>query len=387
MSSSLYIGPPGVGKTTALVRYVILPALERQQRVVTNVPLNEAAFCDRLGCNLDGLIVLVSSEQIRSPNFWFTAENCGETITKAGDCIVIDECHEFYGPDQKIKSDAEVFRAVRLQRKYTGGVGNFSTNIVFATQLYEDMTRSLRNVCDSMYYMQKLTVVGKPDSFRVDIYADCRNSPTRGRPVNQLFGTYDAEYYSLYNSYSTGVGGFSSDAPGVETVTDSRLNVWNSTMGFGPFKVTLKQAKYLAGAVAVLSFSLLIFFFYNFLSSPLPGVSESKAIEQEPDTSASQSVSVPHATQPASAFSPKLNESSEYRLVGFYDMSGMLFAVIADKSGSYRYLMKGAFSETDFDIVHAGPASHIKYRGQVISYSTGSPLSVPNSASKMETSK
>lgn len=396
MSSSLYLGVPGAGKSFGIVRYVIVPALERGQRVITNIPLVEPALCDHLGKNLDGLIKLVSADDIRSPNFWFTAEGIGDTITRGGDCVVIDECHEFYGPDQKIKSDHEVFRAIRLQRKYTGGSGNFSTDIVFATQDYSDVCKSLRNVCGSMYYMQKLLVVGKPDTYRVDVYADCRKTPERGRPVNAMFGNYDPQFFPLYNSYSAGVGAFSSNAPGVEVITDDRLNVWNSKISIGPFKLTVKQAKYSAIALAALSSIIFIWVFVGYLTKPVvpsaPAAAPGAAPALAPGAaSSSVPTAAPGSSQgstPSASLSKAIpNESDEFRLVGFYELGASTYAVIADAKGKYRYLQSGAFSDTDFQLVHAGPATHIKFKGQVIAAWTGPAPIQGVSNTKMEKSK
>lgn len=403
MSSSLYLGTPGAGKTFGVVRYVILPALDRGQRVVTNIPLNELALVDHLRKNLDGLIVLVDEDQIRAPNFWFTTEGLGETTTKGGDLIVIDECHAFYGSDQKIKSDHEVFRAVRLQRKFAGGSGNFSTNIVFVTQDFRDVTTSLRAVCDSMYFMQKLVVVGKPNTFRVDVYGDCRKSPERGTVVSTMRGEYDPVYYGLYNSYSTGVGGLSSDQAGVELVTDDRLNVWNnSVFSFGRFSLSLRHAKWAGIVGTVITLLLSGILFYNVLSRPSPTVTgkvppaavATEGVEAPPAASAA---SAPVKTSSLSKPAPERpsglpDESTEFRLVGFYSLGVNKFAVIADRSGKYRYLQAGGFSETDFVLVQAGPATHIKLGGQVIAPWTGVPTPIPSeargtSASKMETSR
>lgn len=406
MSSSIYLGVPGAGKSFGIVRYVIVPALERGQRVITNIPLVEPALCDYLGKNLDGLIKLVNADDIRSPNFWFTAEGIGDTITQGGDCVVIDECHEFYGPDQKIKSDHEVFRAIRLQRKYTGGSGNFSTDIVFATQDYSDVCKSLRNVCGSMYYMQKLLVVGKPTTYRVDVYADCRKTPERGRPVNSMFGDYSPEIFPLYNSYSAGVGAFSSNAPGVEVITDDRLNIWNSKLSIGPFKLTMQQAKYWAIGFASVSLLALLWLFAGVLSAPVvpeapapavapaaaPGAASGAVPALAPGaTPASTPTAAPGSSlgsTPSASLSKAIpNESDEFRLVGFYELGASTYAVIADAKGKYRYLQSGAFSDTDFQLVHAGPATHIKFKGHVIAPWTGPAPIQGVSNTKMEKSK
>lgn len=367
MSSTLYVGSPGAGKTFGVTRYSIVPALDRGQRVVTNIPLREAALVDHLGKNLDGLIVLVNDEQILSPHFWFTAEGVGETITKPGDLIVIDEAHAYYGPDKKIKSDNEVFRAVRFQRKYAGGTGNFSTNIVFVTQLYSDITKSLREVCDSMYSMQKLVMVGKPDSYRVDIYADARQAPTRAKPINAQFGNYDPVYYTLYDSYSAGVGGFVSAGPGAEQVVDDRINIWNSPIGWGPFKVSLKKAKWIAVVSGVVLFSGLGYTFYSIVSRPVVPTAETvEAVTSAATPTASGSVP---AQPDLSTQAP--SDSNDLRLVGFYSFGQATVAVVVDDTGAYRYLTPGTDPETSFELVSAGPATHIRYKGRIVAPWTG----------------
>lgn len=381
MASSLYLGSPGAGKTFGVNRYVIKPALEKKQRVVTNIPLVAAAWNDHLGFNTDGLIRLVTSDEINAPNFWFTAEGVGSTITQPGDCIVIDECHEFYGTDRKIKSDSEVFRAVRLQRKYTGGEGNFSTDIVFVTQSYNDITRSLREVCESMFYMQKLKQVGQLDTYRVDIFSDCRQSPTRARPINQKFGKYEPEYYALYNSYSTGVGGFAAETPGAESEGDERLNIWNSRMFFG--LLTMKQAKYIGMGITTVAILVGLWLFSSliFKSKEPPKVDikpPASAVASAPSAPAAlPTVSMPNQPNTAQlpvASSPapippvvddiKKDESSEYRLVGIYRFNGLPVAAIVDSAGKYRYLM-------DFDLIQSGPATYIKHKGKIIAPWTG----------------
>lgn len=374
--SALYLGPPGVGKSLSLVRYVALAAIMRGQRVLTNIPLVELAFAQRLKSDVSGLIRLVTSQEIQAPNFWFCAEGVGETISKGGDCIIIDEAHEFYGSDKKIKSDDEVFRAIRFQRKYTGGPGNWSTSISFASQVYEDFSPQIRNVCDSMYFMQKLTVVGAPDSYRVDIYSDARKTPSRGKPVNQLFGKYDDEYYCLYNSYATGVGGFSSTAPGTETINDDRLNIWNRRFGWGPISINMRQAKYLGIAFVVAVFSVAGYTLYRSVTKTKATIVKAPLSSAAPADHAGLPSTTPRAAGTSPASPPVIDdfrkdEASDYRLIGFYTFNALTVAVIADRSGVYRYL------SSDFEIVSAGPASHIKYKGKVIAAWTGSAVSIP----------
>lgn len=392
-SSTLIVGAPGAGKTSNEVEHGILNALKQGQRVVANIPLIQEACVAYLdGMNLDGLIVQVTDQQIKQPNFWFCAEGVGPTITQAGDYIAIDEAHGvFPSDDRTIKLESEVCRAVRLRRKYVGGSKNFSTTIHFLSQSYRDLHPKIREVCDSMYYIQKMVMVGRPDQYRIDVYSNARKSPERASPDSQYFASYDPKVHTCYDSYSVGVGGYAAAAIGQEEVHDKRLNFWEGKIGIGPLQISRKNAKRSAFVLVALSLVALFFVGYRVV------VKANKPVEVKRPVLAQDSASVPPGGGVAPALSGlgpqapatpaetpldnlRKNESRDFRLVGLYDMGGRAIAVLVDRAGRYRTLAHG------FSVVEAGPTvRYVTVGDTVYAPWTGPDVSIQETeTSKME---
>jgi zona occludens toxin len=78
MSIKAYVGRMGSGKTYEVVSVVILGALRRGRRVITNIAgLDYAACADLLvaeGCDPDkiGTIVTIPHERVTDADFWLT---------------------------------------------------------------------------------------------------------------------------------------------------------------------------------------------------------------------------------------------------------------------------------------------------------------------------
>lgn len=393
MAGSLYTGNMGAGKTYGATRFGIVPALKRGQRVVTNIPVNVEKLTDYLGFNIDGLLVVVTNEQVEAPGFWYS-DACPNAIVQPGDMVIIDEAWQFFGSDKKLKSDHPAFEYLRLHRKYTHPESGFASEVWYVTQDYNDISRSFRSVCDFHLFMEKLKVVGKPDEFRVDYFANCRVAPNRQQPFKQQFYKYDPVFFDLYHSYAASSTSISDDkAEGVEVQADDRMNYWNQKVLFG--LLGLKQAMWLAYAVAALGIGFLLYYFASlylhrndptFLTkSVIPGsVSSAPGLPVAAPASAS-AASVPPPGTPGAAAAPapseRAGESSEYRLVGLYRFNGRPMAVVADTKGAYRYL-----SPFEFEELWTGPVHYIKYKDKVIAPWTG-PQPSFSQTQKMETSK
>lgn len=401
MAGSLYTGNMGAGKTYGATRFGIEPALKRRQRVVTNIPVNIEKMTDHVGFNLDGLLVVVTNEQIEAPGFWYS-EACPTAIVQPGDMVIIDEAWQFYGSDKKLKSDHPAFEYLRLHRKYTDPVSGFSSEVWYVTQDYNDISRSFRSVCDFHLFMEKLKVVGKPDEFRVDYYSNCRVAPNRQQPFKQQFYKYDPVYFELYHSYASSVTSVdASKAGGVEVQADDRMNYWNQRLFFG--LLSLRHATWLAYAVAALGIGFLLYYFASLYvnrndptaltKSVVPGAHSSgsglpAAVKPSlaPGQVAGTGSSPPVPGTPAAAAAPALpaessDQSSEYRLIGVYRFSGRPMAVVTDSKGAYRYL-----SPFEFEEHWSGPVFYIRYKNKTVAPWTGPQPSYTNTQ-KMESSK
>lgn len=379
-SSTLIVGAPGAGKTSNVVQHGILPAIKAGQRVTTNVPLFPAEIAAHLGLDEAAvrlLINLVTNDDIRKPNFWFCEHDAGPTISQPGDFIVIDEVHAVYPSDDRaIKLDSPVCRAARYRRKYAGGTGNFSTSIQLLSQSYNDLHKKVREACDSLYFIQKLSMVGENHKFRIDVFSDVRQPPQRQTPVQSLFAPYDPAVLQCYDSYSVGVGGFVSGAVGVEEVRDERLDYWSGRVFFG--LLTRRKAKFVGIGFAVVGFLAGAYMFASALSSAAHPPAPAAAVAPVPASAAADASAapagvpgaVPAAAAPVSSAPAKpaalFADDSEYRLAGLLRFNGTPVAVVVS-NGSYRYL-----PATQFELVEAGPARYIKYNGKIIAPWTGS---------------
>lgn len=370
-SSTLIVGAPGAGKTSNVVQHGIMPAIKSGQRVTTNIPLfpaEIAAYLKMDEADVRLLCNLVTNDDIRKPNFWFCEHDAGPTVSLPGDFIVIDEVHAVYpSDDRSIKLDSPVCRAARYRRKYAGGAGNFSTSIQLLSQSYNDLHKKVREACDSMYYLQKLAMVGEAHKFRIDIFSDVRQPPQRQQPIQSLFAPYDERVMECYDSYSVGVGGFASGAVGVEEIRDERVNFWHGRMFFN--LLTRRQAMYAAIGVCVVGFLVGGFVFVSSISkstkSALPVAVSGAAAPAAPGAP------VPPGSAPpaklAAAEKPALfADDSDYRLAGLLQFNGSPVAVVVS-NGSYRYI-----PATQFELFEAGPSRYIKYNGKIIAPWTGS---------------
>lgn len=377
MAGSLYSGNMGAGKTYGAVRFGIIPALQRRQRVVTNIPCNIEKIQAHLGFNIDGLIVVVSNEDVEAPGFWYS-EDYTNSIVQPGDFVIIDEAWQFFGTDKRLKTDHPAFSYLRLHRKFTDPTSGFSSEVWYVTQDYNDISRSFRSVCDFHLFMEKLKVVGKPDEFRVDYFSNCRVSPQRQQPFKQQFYKYDPAYFELYHSYASSSTSINADqAGGVEIQADDRMNYWNQRMFFG--LLSLRHAMIASGVVASVAISYLIYFFASLLFNSQDAVQSPKTPDLPPVVEGP--AVAPPFTSPDStpSQSERPLESAEYRLVGLYRFDGLPMAVVTDRSGAYRYL-----SPFEFEQVWAGPLFYIRHKDRVIAPWTGPQQSL---LQKMETSK
>ena len=393
MPGVIFTGSMGAGKTIGVLEHLILPALNRGQRVVTDIPLYIDKIAEYLALhhpnskfNLD-LIKLVSEDEIRQPNFWFTQTQYGETITQPGDLIIIDEAYRFYGTSNKINEQSDVNLALRLSRKAVGGIGNFSTEIVFVTQDYGDLSRVLRNVCNSLMYMRKLDFVGRPKEYRVDVFADTRKAPERQRPISSSERPYNSAMYELYNSFVGGVGlDIGSGFKGDDSQLDERINIYNQPLTLFGFEVPLTLGKAKKYAIIALVFIVLFgaWFFTHLITSVKDSISPgSNASLASAPGALPSSLYVP-GSNPALAQAPTLDkikskENNAYRLAGFYTFNGLKLAVISDTEGALRYI-------SDYTEVIAGPGSYIVYDGKIIARWTGKAIGGGTSIAKKLTS-
>lgn len=317
MAIKAYVGIMGSGKTFEVASVVILGALRDGRRVVSNIAgLNETAYREILeseGVDPDkiGQIVMVKHDQITEQNFFRTDRDQEEGIDSfilPGDLVAIDEIWRFW--DGFAKPSERFMNFVRMHRQFVHPETGLTCELVLITQDVMDIGRKVRAVIEQTYRMEKATAVGSSKRYRVDIF---QGGKTRGKPLRQLFKSYESKYFDLYQSHSQKQEG-SVDAK--EKSVDSRGNIIKGAL----FKIVLPLFL-LIGAVGV-------YFVYGFFH---PASSASK-----PDQAKSK-VDLPAAAQIGQPLKPD-GLSDKWRVHGWYSGPRGVVAVLQNNDGRLRYI-------------------------------------------------
>lgn len=239
MSLKAYCGIPGSGKTYEVVSVVILGALARGRRVITNIAgINHQAMADHLvdqGVDADkvGQIVTVPHERVTDADFWLTESGNAQAKAQGfdnaelrilpGDLVALDEIWRFWqgfaakDSDGKKRPDA-VTNFMRMHRHFTHPESGVACDLAIITQDVMDIARQTRAVVEETYRMEKLTAIGSAKRYRVDV---CPRGQTR-RVLRQLQREYNPAYFPFYKSHSDRKEG---DAAAKEENIDNRGNI------------------------------------------------------------------------------------------------------------------------------------------------------------------
>ena len=308
---------PRSGKTYEVTSVVIYNALKIGRRVVSNIAgLNEAAYHDLLtqeGVNPESLgsIVKIEHDDVLKPDFWLneTDFKAGkETFIQSGDLLVLDEIWRFWdgfnGKDSSgNKMPIQVLNFFRMHGHFAHPKTGFTCEMAFITQDVTDCGRKLRVVIDETFRTTKLTAIGSSSSYRIDVFT---RSAVHKKPLRQLYGKYDSKFFTLYKSNSMAVEG-AADAR--EESIDKRSNILS---GYA-FKL---------GIPIML---LVLFLAYKGISRAFNG-----AEKNEPIPITANNESVAPSTQTLSPVTTQAAPQSSKTIVGFYEVSNVIFLVIRD---------------------------------------------------------
>ena len=219
MPINAYTGLMGSGKSFECVRSVIVPAIAKGRRVVTNVEGIDSdairAFVhERQEIPLDklGQVVHCSNEDVLSETFFPFGEPV-DTHCRGGDLICIDEAWRFWGTDSKICKNHRIF--FREHRHYVDDATKVSCDLVLMVQDIGDLHRILKAVVELSFRTTKIKSLGLSKVYRVEMWEGWRQSQRARVAVENK--KYDPEIFPLYQSYSGGSG--------KELTVDDRQNV------------------------------------------------------------------------------------------------------------------------------------------------------------------
>lgn len=219
MPINAYTGLMGSGKSFECVRSVIVPAIAKGRRVVTNVEgidsdAIRAYVHERQAIELDklGHVVHCNNEEVFSETFFPFGEPA-ETFCRGGDLICIDEAWRFWGTDSKISKNHRVF--FREHRHYVDDATKVSCDLVLMVQDIGDLHRILKAVVELSFRTTKIKSLGLSKVYRVEMWEGWKQTLRARVAVENK--KYDPEIFPLYQSYSGGSG--------KELTVDDRQNV------------------------------------------------------------------------------------------------------------------------------------------------------------------
>lgn len=337
MAIKAYCGRMGGGKTYEVVSSVIVPAIGRGRRVVTNIAgLNYDAICDYLtaqGVDDDkfGELVCVSHADVETADFWLTEtkmnENKKATI-QPGDLIALDEIWRFWEGFASRKMPDDVMNFVRMHRHFVHEGSGLSCDLAIITQDVMDIARRVRAVVSETYVMTKLLMIGRPNQYRVAVFTGYKTS---AKPLNDFFRTYNKKIFPLYSSHSQKKEG---GADAVEENIDSRGNLFGRKM----FKYVIP--------ISIPIFLYTIYAVYGFFHPEPKKTDDKKIVSSSPAGVAPGANgagpivagSPGQMAVPGGTSSPSVSPSSDWRIVGVYGPSTFFRVVLSDGQKT-RYLI------------------------------------------------
>lgn len=328
MAIDAYVGLPGSGKSYGVLVNVILPALERGQRVVTNIPLN----LDKIAALSFDTKLITQLERVPGTAAWIDGT--------AGACIVIDEAYHWWPSGLKADAMPIAQRTFFAEHRHRSA-GGFSTQIAIVVQDLGMLASFVRQLVDKTFRAVKLDAVGADTRFRVDVYQGAvtgPNPPAKLR-LSSEHGKYEAKFYECYTSQTQAQGG----SFGTQKRADKRSTVWSSwTMRFAILALVLLPFMVAGVACSLKNFKDSVTAKPKHLqdAKPAPAPAPPPPPSAPPVTVAALPVAAPQVTAPAPAQPAEPPKPKEPELSKLWRIIGV--AVRTDGTGQALLATTGA---------------------------------------------
>lgn len=320
MAINAYTGLMGSGKSYEVTASVVVTAVEKGRRVVTNIDgISEEKIHDYLakkGIERDklGRVVHVANTALEQPGF-FPDEHKPDQISvvQPGDLVCIDEAWRFWGAGQSISPEHMQF--FRMHRHYVDPETKVSCDVALMVQSIGDLHRSIRSVVEMTARTTKIKTLGMNRTYRVELFEG--DKITKASRFEVFVKNYDKAVFPLYNSYSGGQG--------TEKAMDKRQNV------------LLNPRIWIIAVLLLAMLATCVYYLQWYLRGRIKAPETTTATEKKPG----QATTAPtgSATSPNSAKSG----DSPFRLVGEVRLHGEAWVLVADEDGRVRLANPAAF--------------------------------------------
>jgi len=317
MPINAYTGLMGSGKSFECVRSVIIPAIARGRRVVTNVDgidsdAIRAYVHEKQGLELEklGHVVHCRNEDVFKDDFFPYGADV-DTFCRGGDLVCIDEAWRFWGTDTKICTNHRIF--FREHRHYVDPVSKVSCDLVLMVQDIGDLQRLLKAVVELSFRTTKIKSLGLSKVYRVEMWEGWKQTLKARQSVSNK--SYDPEIFPLYSSYSGG--------DGKEVTVDDRQNV-------------LKNPKLwiMAGGVVVCA-AMSIYGVARFFGRKPPAKLQTSEIDRV--------ASAPSSGVVVAAAPVRAAYSADWRAIGKMSTRDGPMVVLSNAAGDLRFEHPSAF--------------------------------------------
>jgi zona occludens toxin len=320
MSINAYTGLMGSGKSYECVSTVIVEAVAKGRRVVTNVDgidSDEVRFFahETRGIPLDklGHVDHCKNEDVLRPDFLPHGTDV-DTFVRAGDLVCIDEAWRFWGSDQTIVKEHFIF--FREHRHYVNPDTKVSCDLAIMVQDISDLHRKVKMVVEMTVRTTKLKTLGLNKTYRVEIWEGWKT--TAKLKVKTEVKKYDPDIFKLYSSYDGGQG--------KELTQDNRQNILAS------------KKLWLGSLVLLIVGSYSIYGIVKFFTPKTSAKSVSTASPSSTQNNGSNVASQSSAPTPP-AF------STEWRVIGSFKNKEQSWVILQDSKGRARFESPSMFNE------------------------------------------
>ncbi len=330
MAITAYVGPPGSGKSYALVSEVIIPAVASGRRVLTNVAgIKPDLIAELAGKRAGaggrlGSVVPFDGLESAKPGFWPSESDAGSSSgLQAGDLLVMDEVRLYWPAREAFPRHVNDF--LRFHRHWVSADG-VATDIVLASQLITDFHRDYRGLIEKSFRFKKLNTLGLGKRVVWNMW----EGSTQRKNESVANGTVklSPDIWKAYGSYRGNVSG-------VEQQTDKRANVLRS-----PKLWAMIAAMVVVGCFAAWQLGS---FFAGPVRDKQPASAAAAALPPQRGAGAGAALPPPVVVPPGP---PPV--SSSWRVAGFVEAArGVRYVVLIDKDGNSRIEPAGSAVEID----------------------------------------
>lgn len=318
-----YSGLPGSGKSHSLVKHLIVPALIKGREVWTNIPIYDDKMTEKTGSTVTQIDItditgIRGSGWTKQKPVWEKEpnDNWFLDVLPKGAVLIIDEAWKIWPAGLRLDQIPEAHREFFSMHRHLVNDHGETTSVALVTQDLKKISAAVRGDIDTTYRTRKLDVIGKSDSYMVDVFQGAAegNRPSKQNLLRQEGPhKYDPEITGLYKSATYSETG----EVGEEDRIDDRKNILQS----GSFKAI----KYAVPAMITLSILALLYAWNEF--------DDTTEIDAVVQASKPEQIPIQQKTIPESTTSPDPFEGHEL-FIGYNN---------------------GKFPQIDYRIIAEGP--------------------------------